>query len=152
MTDTGSKSIVVAALGLGTVVLAYLAYTRPRYLTDKTYLGGLLLIEFLFVAVWMYRQIFFPLIMVAFLLAGVDLPVGAFWTQARWLFLCVGALAGTALMLKERNHHFGLFHILATFAAMSTLVSAAVSQYPSVALLKALSFVLLFLFVSFKFQ
>jgi O-antigen ligase len=146
VTESSSKSIVVAALGAGTVVLAYLAYTRPRVLTDKTYLGGFLLIEFLFVALWMYRQVFFPLIMVAFLLAGVDLPVGAFWTQARWLFLCVGALAGPAVMMKERNHHFGLFHIVATFAAMSTLVSAAVSQYPSIALLKALSFVLLFLY------
>jgi O-antigen ligase len=146
VTESSSKSVVIAALGAGTVVLAYFAYSRPRVLTDKTYLGGLLLIEFLFVAVWMYRQVFFPLIMLAFLLAGVDLPVGAFWTQARWLFLSVGALAGTALMLKERNHHFGLFHIMATFAAMSTLVSAAVSQYPSIALLKALSFVLLFLY------
>jgi O-antigen ligase len=49
-------------------------------------------------------------------------------------------------MLKEHKHHFGLFHILALFAALAMLVSAAVSQYPRVALLKALSFALLFLY------
>ena len=49
-------------------------------------------------------------------------------------------------MLKERSHHYGLFHATATFAVLATLISAAVSQYPGVALLKALSFGLLFLY------
>jgi len=136
----------MAAVVLCPLALMYLAYSRPGYFTSQTYLGGLLLLEFLAVAVWMYRKVFFPLVILAFLLAGVDLPVGAFWTMARWGFLCVGALVGSLLMLKEPRHHFGMFHIVATFAALSTLVSAAVSQYPGVALLKALSFALLFLY------
>lgn len=146
MTERIPKSILVAAFVLGPVGLAYLAYSQPGYFTNQTYLAGFLLLEFLAVAVWMYRRVFFPLVIVTFLLAGVDLPVGAFWTVARWVFLYVGASAGCVLMLKERSHPFGLFHILATFAALSTLVSAAVSQYPHVALLKALSFMLLFLY------
>ena len=140
------KSFFVAAAVLCTLGLVYLAYSQPGYFTSQTYLGGLILLEFLAAAVWMYRQVFFPLVMVAFLLAGVDLPVGGFWTQARWVFLCVGASAGAVLMLKERIHRFGHFHIIATFAALATLVSAAVSQYPRVAILKSLSFMLLFLY------
>jgi O-antigen ligase len=130
------------------VVLAYLAYSRPGYFTSQTYLGGILLIECLAAAVWMYRRVFFPLIMVAFLFAGVNLTVGPFWAILRWVFLCVGALTGTFLMFRERSHHFGLFHIVAMFAVLSALASAAVSQFPKVALLKALSLLLLFLYGS----
>jgi O-antigen ligase len=146
VTERIPKIVCVAAVVLSPLGLIYLAYSQPGYFTSQTYMGGLLLLEFLALAVWLYRQVFFPLVMVAFLLAGVDLPVGAFWTQARWLFLCVGAVAGSVLMLRERSHYFGQFHIVATFAALATLVSAAVSQYPSVALLKSLSFMLLFLY------
>jgi O-antigen ligase len=148
MTERIPKAALIAAIVLGPLILTYLAYSRPGYFTSQVYLGGLLLIEFLAVAVWMYRRVFFPLIMVAFLLAGVDLPVGTIWSAARWVFLCVGALVGLSIMLKERRHHFGLFHVLAMFAILATLVSAAVSQFPSVTLLKALSILLLFLYGS----
>jgi O-antigen ligase len=148
MTERIPKSVWIAAAALGPLVLAYLAYSRPGYFISQTYLGGLLLLEFLAAAVWMYRRVFFPLVIMAFLLAGVDVPVGHFWTAVRWVFLCVGALAGSVIMLKERRYHFGLFHVLATFAVLATLVSAAVSQYPNITLLKALSLLLLFLYGS----
>ena len=146
MTERNPKSIYIAFFVLSPLGLAYLAYSRPGYFTSPTYLGGVLLLEFLAAAVWMYRRVFFPLVIVAFILAGVDLPVGHFWTALRWLFLCVGALVGAFIMLKERSHHFGLFHIVAMFAVLATFVSAAVSQFPQVAFLKALSFALLFLY------
>jgi O-antigen ligase len=148
MTERIPKVLWVATAALGLLVLAYLAYSRPGYFTSQTYLGGLLLLEFLAAAVWMYRRVFFPLVVLAFLLAGVDLPVGSIWTALRWVFLCVGALAGAFIMLKERRHHFGLFHVLALFGVLATLVSAAVSQYPGVTLLKALSLLLLFVYAS----
>ncbi len=148
MTERIPKSIFVAAVVLGLMVLAYLAYSRPGYFTSQTYLGGILLIECLAAAVWMYRKVFFPLIVVAFLLAGVDLPVGGIWAILRWVFLAVGALTGTFLMLKERSQHFGLIHLVAMFAVLSALASAAVSQFPQVALLKALSLLLLFVYAS----
>lgn len=131
---------------LSAPVLLYFSYKWPGYFTSQTYLLGLLLVEFLVLALWLYRRVFFALIILAFLLAGVDLPVGAFWTVGRWAFLGVGALGGAFLMLKERSHHFGLFHLLAILAPLLAMVSAAVSQYPRVALLKALSFALLFLY------
>jgi O-antigen ligase len=148
MTERVRRIVLIAAVILGPLVLTYLAYSRPAYFTSQLYLGGVLLFEFLAVAVWMYRRVFFPLIMVAFLLAGVDLPVGTVWTAARWVFLCVGALVGLVMMLREGRHHFGLFHMVAMFAILATLVSAAVSQFPSVTLLKALSILLLFLYGS----
>ena len=146
LTERIPRLFYIAVAVFCPLALLFVAYKRPGYFTNQTYLGGLLLLEFMAAAVWMYRRTFFGLVIMAFLLAGVDLPVGAFWTAARWGFLGVGALVGCLLMLKERRHHFGLFHILAMFVALATLVSAAVSQYPRVALLKALSFGLLFLY------
>ena len=128
------------------MVLAYLAYSRPGYFTSQTYLGGLLLLELLAAAVWMYRRVFFPIVIVTFLLAGVDLPVGSVWTMARWMILGVGALVGSIIMLKDRRYHFGLFHALALFAVLAALVSAAVSRYTSLSFLKVLSLLLLFVY------
>jgi O-antigen ligase len=66
--------------------------------------------------------------------------------MARWLFLAVGALAGTFIVLKDRRYHFGLFHAVAGFVVLTALMSATVSRYPDVALLKVLSIFLLFLY------
>ncbi len=148
MTERIPRVAYLAAAGLGVLVLLLAALRRPGYFTTDVYLGGLVLLELLAAAIWMYRKVFFPLVLVAFLFAGVDLPVGAFWTQARWLFLILGAVVGSLQMLKERSHSYGLFHFAATFAVLASLISAAVSQYPSVALLKALSFGLLFLYAA----
>jgi len=149
MTDRISKSVLIGAVVLGSMLLlAYLAYSRPGYFVNQTYLGGIVLFEFLFAAIWGYRRVFFPIVIVTFLLAGVDLPVGGIWTAARWFFLCAGALVGSFIMLKERLHHFGLFHALATFAILAAMVSAAVSRYPGFALLKAVSLLLLFLYAA----
>jgi len=146
MTDQLSKTILMGTALLGTVLLVYLAYSRPGYFVSETYLGGLVLLEFLFAAVWMYRRVFFPIVIVAFLFAGVNLPVGGFWTVARWFFLAVGALVGSFIMLKERRHHFGLLHAIAGFAVLAAVVSSAVSRYPAFALLKASSLLLLFVY------
>lgn len=145
MTERIPKVVWIAAAVVGLLGSAYFAYSRPGYFTSQTYLGGLILLEFMAAAVWMYRRVFFPLVLMAFLLAGT---VGLIWTAARWVILCVGALTGVVIMLKERRHHFGLFHILAIFAILAALVSAAVSQYKTVTLLKALSLLLLFLYGS----
>ena len=146
MNERSLKIVIIAAAVFCPVVLLFLASSRPGYFTSPIYIGGLVLLEALAAAVWLYRQVFFPIVLVAFLFAGVDLPVGSFWTQARWFFLAVGAVVGAVIMLKERSHHYGLFHVTATFAVLATLISAAVSQYPGVARLKALSFGLLFLY------
>jgi len=146
MTERLPKSVLIAGAILGPLVLAYAAFSRPWYFTSQTYLGGILLLEFVVGALCFYRRVFFPVVIVAFLMAGINLPVGTFWTAARWVFLGVGAFAGFFIVLKERSYRFGLFHAVAAFAVLTALVSAAVSRYPGVALLKVLSLFLLFLY------
>ncbi|HUA13888.1 MAG TPA: O-antigen ligase family protein [Verrucomicrobiae bacterium] len=148
MPDRISKALPVLGLGLGLSLFVVLAYLRPGYFTSPSYLGALILLECLVVSLWLYRRIFFPIVILTFLFAGTNLPLGGIWTSARWFFLAAGALVGSFIMLKEHRHHFGLFHVLAAFAALAGLVSAVVSKYPGFALLKAVSLVLLFLYAS----
>jgi O-antigen ligase len=68
---------------------------------------------------------------------------------ARWLILGLGAVAGVAVYMKDRNHYFGTFHLVAFFCVVSAIVSALVSAYPEEAILKALSLALLFVYAGF---
>jgi len=148
VTERIPRSIFIIATLLGVSVLVYAAYSRPWYFTSQTYISGLIFLEFLLAAVWLYRRVFFPALLVTFLFAGINLPVGRGWTSARWLVLGVGALVGLLLVLKDRRQDFDFFHLAAFFTVLTGLVSAAVSQYPSVALLKVLSFLLLFIYAA----
>jgi O-antigen ligase len=144
--DRIPKPFLFAAVLAVPILLTCLAYTQPGYFTSQSYLGGLLFLEVLIATVWKFRKFYFPLVMVTFLLAGVDLPVGSGWTAARWAVLGVGALIGTLIMLKERKHPFGFFHLLALFVILSALVSAAVSRYASMSFYKVLSLFALFVY------
>ncbi|HZW05411.1 MAG TPA: O-antigen ligase family protein [Candidatus Nitrosotalea sp.] len=146
MSERIPKGVLVAAAVSAPFLLVYLAYSRPGYFTSQTYLGGLLLLEFLLLAVWMFRQIFFPVVLLSFLFAGLNLPVGGGWTTLRWLFLGVGASVGSLIVLRDRRFHFGPFHVIAAFAVLAAMVSAAVSRYPWFAMLKAFSLLLLFVY------
>ena len=88
MDNRGLKVGIVAAAVVGAALLAYFASTRPGFFSSTTYLGGLLGLELLAAAVWLYRRAFFAIVIVTFLLAGVDLPVGGVWTMARWTIQC----------------------------------------------------------------
>lgn len=142
------KAALAAAALVGALALVHLARSRPWYFTDQTYLGGLILLELVIAATWRYRQVFFTLLILVFLLAGTGLPGSSVWTSARWLFLAVGAVVGVLLLLKDRQHHFGFFHAIAFFAVLAATVSALVSRYPGLALLKVLSFCLLFMYAA----
>jgi O-antigen ligase len=148
MTERIPKGVLIGAGLLCLPLLGLMAYARPGYFTNPMYLGGLVMCEVILAALWFYRQVFFPLVIIAFLLAGMTLPLAGMWIAGRWFFLCAGALVGCFIMLKEWRYHFGLFHILAAFAAMAALASAAVSRYPGFALLKAVSLLLLFLYAA----
>lgn len=148
MTERIPRSVFIAAILLAVSALGYAAYSRPWYFTSQTYLSGLIFLEFLLAAVWMYRRFFFPVVLVTFLFAGINLPVGRGWVSARWVVLGVGALVGLLIVLKDRMHDFGFFHLVAFFTVLTGLISAAVSQYPDVALLKMLSILLLFVYAA----
>ena len=144
LSDRISKIVVIVVLAFVPLLMVLFAMSRPGYFSNQTYLGGLLLFELIVAALWMYRKVFFPLILVAFLFAGLDLPLGSFWVTGRWIFLAVGALAGTVIMLKDRSHRVGSFHVLALFCVLAGTVSAAVCRYTGFSFLKVLSLFLLF--------
>jgi O-antigen ligase len=146
MTERIPRFVFVGGTILGLLFLAYVAYSSPGYFTSQMYLAGLLLIEFLIVAVCFYRRIFFTVVLISFLFAGLDLAVGPGWTTARWIFLGTGAGVGVILVLKEHSLRYGPFHAVAFFTVLAALTSSAVSRYPSVAVLKALSLFLLFVY------
>jgi O-antigen ligase len=146
MSDTGSRDLIVL-LG-GVLVLGFLLLTRPGYFADDSILGTLILAELLFFAVIKYRQVFFPLLMTAFLCAGITVPYRMAFLYGRWFILGAGAVAGLAMYMRERNHYFGMFHLAALFCAFSAIVSALVSAYPEEAILKAVSLTLLFVYAA----
>ena len=146
MTERIPKAVLVGGAILAPLFLVFLAYSEPGYFSSEVYLSGLIFLILIFGAIRMYRQVFFPVVLVAFLLAGTGLPLGGGWTVARWVVLGIGALVGCLIMVNDRSHHFGLFHAIALFAVLAALVSAAVSRYPTFAVLKALSVFLLFVY------
>jgi hypothetical protein len=146
LTDRIPKLALIGAATLAPLFLAFLAYKHPGYFTSQMYLGGVLLLELIFAALWMYRKVFFPLVIGAFLFAGMDVPLGSFWVAGRWVFLAIGALVGTVIMLKDGKRRIDSFHALALFGVLAALVSAAVCRYTEFSLLKVLSLFLLFLY------
>ena len=147
MPENSSKVFLALGLALCVLVSVWLAILRPAYL-NYTYLGGLVFLEITAVVLWKFEKRFFPFLIVVFLLAGMMLPFRSVWTSLRWLVLGIGAVSGYVVYLKGRHHSFGVFHMFALFSVIAALVSAVVSVYPRVALLKVLSLFLLFAYAA----
>jgi O-antigen ligase len=128
--------------------VVYTAVFHPGYFSSPDYLSALLVLQLLLASIWSYRVRFFTVLLVAFLWAGMVLPLNAAWTSGRWLVLAVGAFAGLVIYLRDQRYHFGTFHLTSLFCVVAALVSAAVSAYPRLAFLKAVSLLLLFLYGS----
>jgi O-antigen ligase len=146
-----SKRLTQFALVICVVVLWIalgFAGSRPGFFANSQNLGALLLLEGLLASVLMYRRFFFTIMILSFLFAGIDLPLGGVWTMARWVALWVGAFIGFLLMIRTNLRNFSWFHFLAFFAILSALVSSAVSTFVTVSLLKVLSLFLLFLYAA----
>lgn len=148
MTERIPKKLLWGGAAALPPMLAFIAYLRPGYFTSQMYIGAILLLEFLVFALWNYRKVFFTVVLLAFLFAGTGAPGGGIWNVGRWVFLAVGAWAGILLILKERRYHFGLFHAVAALAGLAALISAAESRFPTFALLRAVSVLLLFLYAA----
>ena len=133
-------ALVIAAFAL------FLAHVRPGYFNDTTWLAALIFLQLLIAAVWKFRTLFFAFLMVAFLWAGLDVPMSLSWTSARWIVLAAGAVAGYVLFMHDRTRHFHSFHLVALFCVAAAFASAMVSVYPKTAVLKAISLLLLFLY------
>ncbi len=139
--------IAVCAMVIGLLVIV-----RPGYFTNMEYLGGLLLLEALLATIWKYDQRFFPVLILVFMLAGIDVPMGGIWNALRWVVLGAGAVAGMAIYLKNYPFSARLIHWIALSCVVAATTSAEVSSFPKQPLLKALSLFLLFLYGTFGAQ
>ncbi len=147
MNDNSSKILVMASLGLCLVTFA-LALLRPAYLGNYFYLGALIFLEVMLVALWGFAQRFFPVLIAVFVWAGVDLPLSDIWTSRRWIVLAIAAGGGFVVFVRSRRYRFSGFHTAALLCVVSAMVSAVVSSHPQTSALKALSLFLLFAYAA----
>jgi len=140
------KNLIVVLGGIAVTILLLFLY--PEYFANYSILGAAIVAEIIIIAVSHYKQAFFPLLVTTFLCAGIMWPYRGSFLYARWPILATGAVAGFAVYMRDRNHHFGSFHLVACFCVLSAIVSALVSAYPEEALLKALSLGLLFIYAA----
>jgi O-antigen ligase len=144
------RLLLIALGAIGIVAILFFELTkRPGYFANSTYLGGMIAIELVLACLWRFETVFFPMTMWCFLSAATALPFGEESLTVRWLFLAVGALAGSVIWIRSnRTQHFGVFHLVALFAVLAALASASASGTPLTASLKAGSLFLLFLYAS----
>src|SRR5271167_2452831 len=143
--STASLPVMIA---MSFLFAAYAVVFRPAFFSSTDALATLLFLQILLASIWNYQTRFFPLLLTVFLWAGTVLPLNGVWTSGRWLVLTVGALAGLIVYTRDQRLCFATFHLVALFCVVAALVSAAVSSYPSLAFLKAMSLLLLFLYGS----
>jgi len=141
-----AKPLQWAGIALGLSLALYLVYTHVQYFGDVSFLGGILLLEIIIASVWKFDQRFFILLMIAFLWAGMPVPLKSAWTTGRWAVLCVGSVVGFVVWTRAPRRPFGLLHLIALFCIFTAFVSATVSSFVQMASLKALSLFLLFLY------
>lgn len=142
--------LILFPLGMmALLLLFFIVERRPGLFANVTILGAILALEIVLACLWRFKEVFFPVTMGCFVLAGTGLPFSAESFTLRWLFLAVGALAGFILWMgSNRQQHFGPFHLIALLCVLSALASASTSNVPVTALLKVGSLFLLFLYSS----
>lgn len=146
MSDNASKILVFLITLSCCAFGAYLAIFLPSYVNNSEYLGGLVFLQIVAAALWNYRQRFFPVLLLVFLVAGILTPLAGAATLGRWFILAAGALAGFVAYMADPSHRFGTFHLFAALCVVAAFISAMVSAHPVLAALKALSILLLFLY------
>lgn len=142
------KPLLVLAIVLSSLLALFLIYSHFDYFANVSFLGGLLLLEIIIGCIWKYDQRFFPLLIIAFVLAGMNVPMQSAGTAGRWVVLAAGAVVGYVIWMKTPRRHFGAFHLIALFCVCAAFVSATVSPFLEMAMSKAFSLLLLFLYAS----
>jgi O-antigen ligase len=135
-----------AGLATGALAFSYAILSHLNYFGSISFLGAILLIEVVIASLWKYDERFFVLLMVAFLWAGMHVPLEGAWTGGRWFVLTTGAVIGYIIWMRSPRSSFRTIHLLAFFCVGAALVSATVSSYVQMASYKALSLCLLFLY------
>lgn len=146
MREIPSKILPVAGIFCLIAGFCYEAFSSPGYFTDLQLWGALLLLELLLLVAWRFEQRFFPLLLLIFLAAGTDVPMGGIWSSVRWVVLAFGAVVGLVIYCRNYRCSFGMVHLIAVFCCLSALVSALVSNAPEASAGKAVSLLLLVMF------
>jgi O-antigen ligase len=131
---------------IGALLFSYAILSHLQYFGSISFLGAILLIEVVIASLWKYDQRFFLLLMIAFLWAGMNVPLQGAWTGGRWFVLSTGAAIGYIIWMRAPRSSFRTIHLLAFFCIGAAFVSATVSSYVQMASFKALSLCLLFLY------
>jgi len=143
------RLLLLALAPVALILLFAFVERRPSLFADVGLLGGILVLQVAFLALRNFEELFLPLLVGTFFWAGLLLPYSAVAMSLRWVFLGLGALAGFIVWIRSpRAQYFGAFHLVALFCVTFALISAAVSEAPNTALLKASSLFLLFLYGS----
>ena len=137
------KPLKLAGILLGLSLALYFVYVHLQYFGDVSFLGGILLLEVIVASLWKYDQRFFVLLLIAFVWAGVNLPLQSAWTGGRWVVLFAGAVVGFIVWTKTPRRPFGSLHLIAFFCIGAAFASVAASPHKQMAALKALSLFLL---------
>jgi O-antigen ligase len=137
------KPLHWAGIALGLVLALYFVYSHLHYFGNISFLGGILLIEVLIACLWNYERRFLLLLTLAFLWAGMHVPLQGAWSVGRWIVLSAGAAVGLVIWLKTPRGPFRSVHLIAFFCICAAFVSATVSPWIQMASLKALSLFLL---------
>ena len=147
MRDPRTKFFVIVG-GSFIAVLLYASFSSPGYFTDQSRIGALIFLEILLVLAWRFEQRFFPVLLLAFLAAGADVPFVGIWNSVRWAVLAFGSVVGMLIYLKHYRCSFGTFHLAAIFCCLAALVSTMVSNSPEASAMKTISLLLLFLYAA----
>ena len=145
MNSTKPLQWIGIALGLS-LALYFVYHHYLQYFRDVSFLSGILLLEVIIASLWNYSQRFLVLLIITFAWAGMNVPLQGAWTAGRWVVLSAGAAVGAIIWLQAPRRPFGTLHLVAFFCICTAFVSATVSVYVQLASLKALSFLLLFLY------
>lgn len=141
------RNILSVATGVGCLLALFgLALLRPALFGNTMYLGGILMVEVVLIALWHYETVVFPFMMLCFLWAGTSVPLTSVGRVVRWIVLATAAGHGLVLWLRRQEHKFTAFHFAALCCVAAAFASAAVSSVPQTTLLKAASLFLLFLY------
>jgi O-antigen ligase len=144
-----SRMSLPISIGMGFLFAAYLVVFRPGDLLSTENIEILIFLQLLAAVLWKFEQRFFPFLIAIFLGAATEVPFQNALVSGRWLILGVGAVVGCLLCLKDRARSMGLIHLMAFFSVLAALLSATAPEYPSQAILKSLSLLLLFIYASF---
>jgi O-antigen ligase len=146
MNTANSLRTIVIVFALCAVALLCLHYLS--FFGNIAFLGGLVFLEIMVACLWNYDQSFFILLVISFCWAGMRLPLESAFILGRWGVLGAGAGVGFVIWMKVPRRQFGTIHLLAFFCICAAFASASVSLFVQMAMLKAFSLLLLFMYCS----